>query len=216
MLNENLTKLAVPQLSSHQQMLLADIIECVATAESHRRSMDENAMRYLLFFRQHMLRKGRVPDSRANITWREIVWAYHSASQDILLDLISRHFCGRVRWEQARECGIFMWMTDLTALVGFCSSVNAFADCLVQRAQFEVIARNEYTKTDEKNPVDCSLYYIALRKKNVLMGLWRMAAWNREQSATQRLLSNSFQESQWKTTALKNAYALLGRHRFGD
>ena len=117
-LNENLTKLAVPQLSSHQQMLLADIIECVATAENHRRSMDENAMRYLLFFRQHMLRKGRVPDSRANITWRETVWAYHSGSQDILLDLISRHFCGRVRWEQARECGIFMWMTDLTSLVG--------------------------------------------------------------------------------------------------
>ena len=99
-------------------MLLADIIECVATAESHRRSMDENAMRYLLFFRQHMLRKGRVPDSRANITWREIVWAYHSGSQDILLDLISRQFSGRVRWEQARECGIIMWMTDQTALVG--------------------------------------------------------------------------------------------------
>ena len=48
------------------------------------------------------------------------------------------------------------------------------------------------------------------------MGLWRMAAWNREQSATQRLLSNNFQESRWKTAALKNAYALLGRHRFGN
>ena len=99
-----------------------------------------------------------------------------------------------------------------------CSSIrgNAFADGRLQKAQFEVIARNEYSKTYEKNPVDCSLYYIALRKKNVLIGLWRMAAWNREQSATQRLLSNNFQESRWKTTALKNAYALLGRHRFGN
>ena len=42
-----------------------------------------------------------------------------------------------------------------------------------------------------------------------------MAAWNREQSATQRLLANNFQEPRWKTAALKNAYALLGRHRFG-
>jgi len=197
-LNENLAKVAIPQLSSPQQMHLADIIECVATAEKHRRSMDDNAMRYLLFFRQHMLRKGQIPNSRVNITWREIVWAYHSDSQDILIDLVSRQFSGRIRWDHARESGMFMWMTDLTAL----------------RAQFEVIARNEYTKTDEKNPVDCSLYYIALRKKNVLMGLWRMAAWNREQSATQRLLSNNFQESRWKTAALKNAYALLGRHRF--
>lgn len=85
----------------------------------------------------------------------------------------------------------------------------------MQRAQFEVIARNEYTKKDEKNPVDCSLYYLALKKKNVLTGLWRMAAWNREQSATQKLLSNNFQDPRWKTAALKNAYALLGRHRFG-
>lgn len=83
-----------------------------------------------------------------------------------------------------------------------------------QRAQFEVIARNEYTKTDEKNPIDCSLYYLALKKKNILIGLWRMAAWNREQTSTQRLLSNNFQEARWKTAALKNAYALLGKRRF--
>lgn len=86
----------------------------------------------------------------------------------------------------------------------------------LQKAQFEVIARNEYTKTDEKNPIDCSLYYLALKKKNVLMGLWRMAAWNREQSSTQRLLANNFQDPRWKTAALKNAYALLGKRRFGN
>lgn len=84
----------------------------------------------------------------------------------------------------------------------------------MQRAQFEIIARNEYTKSDEKNPSDCSLYYLALRKKNVLLGLWRMAGWNREQALTQRLLSNNFQEPRWKTAALKNAYALLGKRRF--
>lgn len=42
-----------------------------------------------------------------------------------------------------------------------------------------------------------------------------MASWNREQAATQRLLSHNFQEPRWKTAALKNAYALLGRRRFG-
>ncbi|KAL8750180.1 MAG: hypothetical protein Q9184_006515 [Pyrenodesmia sp. 2 TL-2023] len=41
-----------------------------------------------------------------------------------------------------------------------------------------------------------------------------MAAWNREQASTQRLLSNNFQEPRWKTAALKNAYALLGKRRF--
>lgn len=116
-LNENLVKLAIPQLSSHEQFYLADIIECVATAEKQRRSMDENAMRYLLFFRQHMIRKSQAAASQVNITWREMVWAYHSGSQDILVDLVSRQFQGRMLWEHARESGIFMWMSDLTALV---------------------------------------------------------------------------------------------------
>ena len=116
-LNENLAKLALPQLSSHDQIYLAGIVECVATAEKHRRSMDDLAMRYLLIFRQHMLRKGQAPAVRINISWREIVWAFHSGSQDILVDLVSKNFSSRMLWEHARESGMFMWMTDLTALV---------------------------------------------------------------------------------------------------
>ena len=116
-LNENLARLAIPQLSSHEQFYLADIVECVATAEKQRRSMDENAMRYLLFFRQHMIRQSQLPATQVSISWREMVWAYHSGSQDILVDLVSRQFQGRLLWEHARESGMFIWMTDLTALV---------------------------------------------------------------------------------------------------
>ena len=116
-LNETLAKVAIPQLSSHEQIRLADVIECVATAEKHRRSVDENAMRYLLFFRQHMIRKAQGPTAHCSLSWRESVWAYHSGTQDILVDLVSRQFHGRMLWEHARESGIFMWMTDLTALV---------------------------------------------------------------------------------------------------
>jgi RAVE protein 1 C terminal len=197
-LTENLVKFTLPQISHHEQFYLADIIECVAAVEKHRRSMDENAARYYLFFRQHMLRRGPTVEPRSSVSWREIVWAFHSGSQDILVDLVSRSFQGKMLWDHARESGMFMWITDNTAL----------------RSQLEVIARNEYTKTDEKSPVDCSLYYLALGKKAVLQGLWRMASWNREQASTVRLLSNNFNEARWKTAAQKNAYALLGRHRF--
>ncbi|KAF2130659.1 WD repeat protein-like protein [Dothidotthia symphoricarpi CBS 119687] len=193
-LNELLTKKQIPLLSSREQFRLADIVECIGMVEKHRRSIDENAGRFLLFFRQHVLNETQ----KGPISWREIIWAFHSGSQDILTDLVSRHFNGKMMWQHAKECGIFMWMTDINAL----------------RAQFEIIARNEYTKTDEKNPVDCALYYLALRKKPVLVGLWRMATWSREQGATQRLLANNFNQDRWKTAALKNAYALMGRRRF--
>lgn len=98
-------------------MHLADMVACVSAVEKHRRSMDENAGRYLLFFRQHMIRKAQIPPKRTNVSYREIVWAYHSGSQDIIVDLVSRQFHGRMLWEHAKECGLFMWMTDITALV---------------------------------------------------------------------------------------------------
>ncbi|PLB35074.1 WD repeat protein [Aspergillus candidus] len=197
-LTEYLSRFALPQLSSQEQFRLVDTVECVATVEKHRRSMDDNAARYLLFFRQHMLRRTQGVANKDTVSWREIVWAFHSGSQDILVDLVSRQFGGKLLWKSARESGMLMWLSSPTAI----------------RAQLEIIARNEYTKTDEKNPVDCSLFYLALRKKNILQGLWRMAHWNREQGATQRLLANDFQDPRWKTSALKNAYALLGRRRF--
>ena len=195
-LKEMLTTHRVPLLSSREQFHLADMVECVGMVEKHRRSIDENGCRFLLYFRQHYLRMSQ--SKVESVSWREVTWAFHSDSQDILADLVSKHFQGRMLWEHAKGSGIFMWMTDLTAL----------------RTQFEAIARNEYTKSDDKNPVDCSLYYMALKKKAVLQGLWRMAGWHREQQATQRLLANNFQEQKWKTAALRNAYALMGKRRF--
>lgn len=195
-INEKLMNIALPQMSGHEQIQLVDMIECIGMVEKHRRSMDENGARFMIYYRQHALRKRRT--NEVTMSWREINWAYHSTSQDMLTDFVARQHSGGVLWEHARESGMFMWLTDNAAV----------------KAQFEMIARNEYTKNEVKNPVDCSLYYLALRKKTVLQGLWRMASWNREQAGTQRLLANNFEDPKWKTSALKNAYALLSKRRF--
>lgn len=116
-LNETLSRIALPQLSSQEQFRLADTIECVATVEKHRRAMDDNAARYLLFFRQHMLRRVQGVANKKAVSWREVVWAYHSDSHDILSDLVSRQFGGKLNWKSARESGIFFWLTDANAIV---------------------------------------------------------------------------------------------------
>ncbi|KAH7040404.1 WD repeat domain-containing protein [Microdochium trichocladiopsis] len=193
---EMLQKVTLPQLSGHEQIQLLDIVECAGVVEKQRRSMDENGARFMLFFRQHALRKGRT--NAIQLSWRETSWAYHSTSQDILTDFVSRQYHGKLLWENARESGIFMWLADEASV----------------KAQFEIVARNEYTRSEMKNPVDCSIYYLALKKKVVLQGLWRMATWNKEQAATTKLLSNNFQDPKWQTTALKNAYALMSKRRF--
>jgi hypothetical protein len=114
-INEKLTKISISQLSGHEQIQLADIAECVALVERHRRSMDENGARFMLFFRQHALRKGRAGE--LHLSWREMNWAYHSTSQDILADFVSRQNHGSMLWEHARESGIFMWLSDINAVV---------------------------------------------------------------------------------------------------
>ncbi|KAM4059312.1 hypothetical protein HRG_007830 [Hirsutella rhossiliensis] len=195
-INEKLMRIGIPQLSGHEQIQLADMVECVAVVEMHRRSMDENGARFMLFCRQNALRKGRT--SEMHLSWREINWAYHSGSQDLLVDFVSRQAHGEMLWEHARESGIFMWLSDINAV----------------KSQFEAIAKNLYTNGDVKNPVNCSLFYVALRKKTVLQGLWRTASGNKEQTATQRLLANDFEDPKWKRAALKNAYALLSKRRF--
>ena len=197
-LSDNFARKSLPFLSRHEQLGLANLVDCVATAEKQRRSIDTNATIFTLFFRAHNLRGTQNHREARGISWREIAWAFHSGSQDILIDLVTRNYQDRVKWKQAKDSGMFMWISDVNAL----------------RRQLEVVARNEYTKTFEKDPVDCSLFYVALQKKNVLLGLWRMAAWHKEQKSTYRLLQNNFSDPRWKTAALKNAYALLGKRRF--
>lgn len=114
-ISERLTKVGLPQLSGHEQIQLVDIVECVGLVEKQRRSLDENGARFMLFFRQHALRKGRTDE--ISMSWREINWAYHSTSQDILVDFVSRQHHGKMVWEHARESGMFMWLMDNAAVV---------------------------------------------------------------------------------------------------
>ena len=127
---EKLQRVALPQLSAHEQMQLLDIAECVGVVEKQRRSLDENGARFMLFFRQRslLLRRRRrhgggsraLSHAGAAISWREINWAFHSGSQDILADFVARQFHGAgLLWENARESGIFMWLTDANAVVCF-------------------------------------------------------------------------------------------------
>lgn len=79
----------------------------------------------------------------------------------------------------------------------------------------EVLARNQYMAGENRDPVQCSLFYFALGKVKLVHGLWRQAAWHPEQGAMLKFLNNDFSTSRWRTAALKNAFALLSKRRFG-
>jgi len=68
---------------------------------------------------------------------------------------------------------------------------------------------------DARDPTACCLLYFALGKAKLVHGLWRQASWHKEQGAMLKFLSNDFTTERWKTAALKNAFALMGKQRFG-
>ncbi|KAF3942287.1 hypothetical protein ABW19_dt0204590 [Dactylella cylindrospora] len=193
-----LKEVSIPYLSGKEQISLAGIVECMSEEWLHRQSLDEWGVRYLLFFKHYNLQKANFASGSSGVSFREISWAFHSETQEILVDLVTKTFQNKMQWHQARDSGFFMWLKDANAL----------------KAHFETLARNQYMRKEERDPVDCSLHYIALRKKAVLIGLWRIAHWNREQGMTMKFLSNNFEDPRWRTAALKNAYALMGKQRF--
>lgn len=130
--------MALPQLSAHEQIQLVDIVECAGVVERQRRSMDENGARFMLFFRQHALLKHKAGRGGAggssaggegrgrggggggkgqSLSWREITWAFHSDSHDVLADFVAKQYHGSMLWENARESGVFMWLADASAVV---------------------------------------------------------------------------------------------------
>ena len=189
-LKENVERHRISHLSSVAQSSLSHTINVVLELEPYRSSLDGNALEYL--------RALYSCGADAELPWSAIVFASMSTSQEPLADLVTRFYGGKLTWEAAQRSGMFLWLADVEAL----------------KVQMENVGRAEYNKNEDRNPVDCALYYLALGKKNVLQGLWRTTVGVRERDNTLKLLANNFSDPRWKSTALKNAYALLSKRRF--
>lgn len=60
-----------------------------------------------------------------------------------------------------------------------------------------------------KDPADCALYYLALKKKGALSVAYKSV---KDQKLVD-FLANDFTQLRWQTAATKNAYQLQGKHR---
>lgn len=102
-----------------------------------QRSLDINGLRYLISLRFHINWRTRsTPTSSAapslsvanesgsaghrheRLSFRNVVWAYHSQSQEILLSAATEA-CrdGKMRWKDAKMLGVFMWLKSQESLV---------------------------------------------------------------------------------------------------
>ncbi|KAF9934084.1 regulator of (H+)-ATPase in vacuolar membrane [Mortierella alpina] len=197
---EFLTRVPLAGLSKSEQLQLSAFIEGFTMIDEQRESIDDNGLRFLIFVRQFNYFSYILPPNQrpTMLSYSDIAWAYHSESQDLLLDFCSNSLKAPMKWSDAKSLGIFLWMRKKDTMI----------------KQMEILARNEYMGIGDKDPVACTLFYIALKKKKLLHGLWRTSHGHPEQGKMVTFLANDFEQDRWRTAALKNAFALLGKQRF--
>ncbi|KAG7661839.1 RAV1 [[Candida] subhashii] len=192
LLTENLMKISLPLLTRHQQSTLISVVAIVKELTKHLPSLDDNGIRFMIGFKLFQL-----STKQTKLSMRDINWALHSDNKEMLLAAVEDHYKHRMTWESIRQTGLAYWIKT---------------DRLIKI--IENAARNEFSENRDPSG-RVSLFYLALHKKQILIGLWRTVS-HQEQQKMLKFLSNDFTQTRWKSAALKNAFVLLGKHRFMD
>lgn len=193
-LAEKLHKYKLPFLTGHQQITLASVVEIMRDLTN---SLDMNGSRFYTGCRLHLLnvsKRNKVPSS---ISMRDVNFALHSDHREALFGLVQDMYQQKATWLNASHFCLPYWL-PLETLTNYIEKV----------AKFEFLTK--------RDPSQCALFYLALRKKHLLLGLWRTSAGHPEQAKMLKFLSNDFSDKRWKSAASKNAFALLGKHRYAD
>ena len=204
----------LPEVSQNEQERLKRVLQAMMYCSEHVEGLDNGALRFLFSWKLELLQmdakdhqeNGSQPNGISRndgqavplMHWREIAFAYHSTTQQPLLDIFIEHYNNKITWNIARRLGLFAWLCEREAL----------------NQIFEALAQSTYRSTNPPDPINASLYFLALHKKPTLLALWRIATWHKEQRATMNFLRRDFTQIENRTSAKKNAYALLGKRRF--
>ncbi|XP_071522289.1 dmX-like protein 2 [Panulirus ornatus] len=185
-------------INKAKEALAKETFSRTTTDEPSMETLDDCGLRFLLAMRHHtyLLRclpiAQRAALQKGGIGSHNFVWAFHSESQEELLDFISSMRQGNPRWSELRELGFGWWVRN-NALLTRCFNKIAKAAFLLKN-----------------DPLDAAIYYLAMKKKNLVWGLFRSISDKRMTD----FFANNFSEERWRKAALKNAFALLGKQRF--
>ncbi|KAK6180445.1 hypothetical protein SNE40_012599 [Patella caerulea] len=223
-LAEHLLHVRLPGLSSLDQMYLMALADTVASTKtdfaeqfaqdgkametssmdgpntiSHAtESMDDCGLRFLLAMRHHIYLLGTLLPGQRRVLIKQglrsfnLVWAFHSEAKEELLSFIPSMQKGEPIWEDLKQFGVGWWIDNIQVLKKLIEKVA--------KAAFQI----------NKDPLDAAIFYLAMKKKNVLWGLYRSVD-NKKMS---EFFRNDFTQERWRKAALKNAFALLGKQMF--
>ncbi|XP_047436099.1 dmX-like protein 2 isoform X3 [Mugil cephalus] len=208
-LSSHLMHSSLPGLTRLEQMFLVALADTVATTSAEVTSsadqqytggeaLDECGLRYLLAMRLHTCLLTSLPPLyrmqllHQGLSTCHFAWAFHSEAEEELLNMIPAMQRGDPQWSELRAVGVGWWIRNINTL----------------RKMVEKLGKTAFQRHND--PLDAALFYLAMKKKAVLWGLFRS---QHDEKMTQ-FFKNNFTEDRWRKAALKNAFSLLGKQRF--
>ncbi|XP_023669731.2 dmX-like protein 2 isoform X1 [Paramormyrops kingsleyae] len=208
-LSSHLMHSSLPGLTPLEQMFLVGLADTVATTSaevsgtSDKRyaggeALDECGLRYLLAMRLHTCLLTSLPPLyrmqllHQGLSTCHFAWAFHSEAEEELLNMIPAMQRGDPQWSELRAVGVGWWIRNINTL----------------RRMVEKVGKAAFQRNND--PLDAAIFYLAMKKKAVLWGLFRS---QHDEKMTQ-FFSHNFTEDRWRKAALKNAFSLLGKQRF--
>ena len=173
------------------------------SSNSHRQVVDNCGLKFLLAARSYNYLMRTLPTANrarlkeVGLGTANFAWAFHSDCEQELLSAILEKASSssggeKLTWADLRQYGVGWWLKGPTVL----------------RQLAEQLAKNLFQRNSE--PLDAALFYLAMKKKGVLWGLFKTV----KDVKMAEFFKNDFNEAKWQTAALKNAFVLLGKQRF--
>ncbi|XP_041105290.1 dmX-like protein 1 isoform X1 [Polyodon spathula] len=207
-LSSHLLHSSLPGLTRMEQMSLMALADTIATTstdvgESRHKStggetLDECGLKFILAMRLHTFLLTSLPPAHRSqllhqgLSTCHFSWAFHSEAEEELLNMLPAMQKGNPTWSELRAMGVGWWVRN----------TNTLRRCI------EKVAKAAFQRNND--PLDAAIYYLAMKKKAVVWGLYR----SQRDSKMTPFFNNNFSEDRWRKAALKNAFALLGKQRF--
>lgn len=169
-----------------------------ATAASGIETVDECGLRFLMAMKQHdylllcLPINQRMELKKNGLSSSDIIWAQHSETEIELLNAVPSLQKANPTWEELRCLGIAWWLKNSSSL----------------KICIEKLAKAAFQQNQD--PMDSSLYYLAMKKKNVLTHLFKTV----RNSQMAEFFTQDFNTDRWKKVAAKNAFVLMSKQRF--
>ncbi|KAK7934261.1 hypothetical protein WMY93_005157 [Mugilogobius chulae] len=207
-LSSHLLHSSLPGLTRMEQMSLMALADTVATTSTDLKdcqgknkggeTLDECGLKFLLAVRLHTFLSTSLPPAyrlqlrRQGLSTCHYAWAFHSDAEEELLNMLPALQKDEPNWPELRSMGVGWWLR----------STNKLRRCI------EKVAKSTFQKNND--PLDAAIFYLAMKKKAVVWGLYR----SQKNLKMTEFFSHNFTEDRWRKAALKNAFSLLGKQRF--